>query len=48
MAFLGCLIEYVGKMIILAALAVGGIFLGRFLRKKKDAKNVAASAETNE
>lgn len=48
MAFLGSLIQYVVVMIILAVIAVGGIFLGRFLRVKKDAKNAMASNETNE
>lgn len=48
MAFLGSLIEYLVKMIILAVIAVGGIFLGRFLRTKKDAKDAMAANDTNE
>lgn len=48
MAFLGSLLEYVVKMIVLAIVAVAGIFLGKFLRKIKDAKNSEASIETNE
>lgn len=38
MAFLACFAEYAIKFIILAALGVGGVFLGKFLRNKKDAK----------
>lgn len=46
-AFLGSFLQYFIILVILAALGVGGIFLGRFLRKKKDAKDAAAPA-TNE
>ena len=45
MTFLTSFIQYIFIFLILAAIAVGGIFLGRFLRKKKDAK---ASMETKE
>lgn len=38
MAFLATLIETVIKMIIVAAVAFGGIQLGRHLRKKHDEK----------
>ena len=49
MAFLGSLIQYVVILVILAAIAAGGIFLGRFLRNKKDAKAEAeAFDETKE
>lgn len=46
MAFLGSFIQYVVILIILAAIAVGGVFLGKYLRNKKDAKE--ASSETKE
>ncbi len=45
MPFLASFIEYVVVFLILAAIAVGGVFFGRFLRKKKNAK---ASVETKE
>lgn len=45
MAFLGSFIQYVVILIILAAVAVGGIFTGKALRKRKDAKDLAASVE---
>ncbi|MFP3152994.1 vanadium nitrogenase [Lachnospiraceae bacterium ZAX-1] len=50
MAFLGSFIEYIIRFVILAAVAVGGLFLGKFLRVKKDAKEaaVAASEQTKE
>ena len=38
MAFLGALIEAIVKMVIIGAVAFGGICLGRFLRKKHDEK----------
>lgn len=38
MAFFGALIETVIKMIIVGAVAFGGILLGKRLRDKKDAK----------
>ncbi len=45
MAFLTSFLQYFIILILLAALAVGGVFFGRFLRKKKDA---SASGETKE
>ena len=48
MAFFGSFLQYVIILVILAALGVGGIFLGRFLRRKKDAKNAAAAPGTND
>ena len=36
MAFLGVLIETIIKMLIVGAVAFGGICLGRHLRKKHD------------
>ncbi len=44
MAFLGTFIKYVIELVILAALGVGGIFLGRSLRMKKDAKTAAEAS----
>lgn len=41
-AFFGSFLQYLIIFVILAALAVGGIFVGRFLRKRKDAKDAAA------
>ena len=38
MAILASLIQYLVILIILAALAVAGVFLGKYLRNKKDAK----------
>ncbi len=38
MEFLSAIIETIFKMIIIAAAAFGGICLGKYLRKKKDAK----------
>ncbi len=38
MAFLGVLIETIIKMLIVGAVAFGGICLGRHLRKKHDEK----------
>ena len=39
MAFLGALIETIIKMIIVGAVAFGGIKLGKKLRDNKDQKN---------
>ena len=39
MAFLGTLIETVIKMIIVGAVAFGGVMLGKKLRDNKDKKN---------
>lgn len=38
MTFLVTLIQTLFKMIIIAAVAFGGILLGKYLRKKKDEK----------
>ena len=38
MTFLAAIIETIFKMIIIGAVAFGGIQLGRYLRKKKDEK----------
>lgn len=40
MAFLGAIIETLFKMVIVAAVAFGGIVLGKYLRKRHDAKNI--------
>ncbi len=39
MAFLAAIIETLFKVIIIGAVAFGGILLGRYLRKKKDEKD---------
>lgn len=39
MTFLAALIETLFKMIVIGAVAFGGICLGRYLRKKKDEKD---------
>ncbi len=44
MAFVTYLIQMVVKMILVGAVALGGIRLGKFLRDRKDAKT-AAEAE---
>ncbi len=41
-AFFGSFLQYLIIFVILAALGVAGIFLGKTLRKKKDAKDAAA------
>lgn len=46
MAFLGSFVQYIVILLILAAIAVGGVFFGKYLRNKKDAKE--ASDETKE
>ena len=38
--FLATLVETLIKMVIIGAFAYGGIMLGRYLRKKKDEKDV--------
>lgn len=48
MAFIASFLQYFIILVILAALAVGGVFLGKYLRAKKDAKEAAASKVTNE
>ena len=39
MTFLVALFQTVVKMLIIAAVAFGGILLGKYLRKKKDEKD---------
>ncbi len=46
MPFFVSFLQYAGILILLAAIAVGGVFFGRFLRMKKDARE--ASQNTNE
>lgn len=41
MAFLAYLVQMVVKMILVAAVAFGGIRLGKVLRDRKDAKTAA-------
>ncbi len=38
MPILASLIQYVVTFLVLVAVAVGGVFFGRFLRKRKNAK----------
>lgn len=42
MAFLSSFLQYFIIMVILAAVAVAGVFTGKKLRDKKDAKKVAS------
>ena len=42
MAFLSSFLQYFIIMVILAAVAVAGVFTGKKLRANKDAKNAAA------
>ncbi len=39
MEFLAVLFQTIVKMLIIAAVAFGGILLGKYLRKKKDEKD---------
>lgn len=48
MAFLGSFLQYIIILIILAALGVAGMFLGKTLRIRKDAKTAESSGDTNE
>lgn len=48
MAFLGSFLQYVIIMVILVFLAVCGVFLGKFLRQRKDAKEALMKNETKE
>ena len=48
MAFLASFIQYLVIMIILVAIAVGGVFLGKHLRMKKDAKIAGADSQNDE
>ena len=45
MAFLASFLQYFVIMILLAAIAVAGVFVGKKLRDRKDAK---AAAEAND
>ena len=44
-AFLGSFLQYLIVMILLAAIGVAGVFAGKKLRERKDAKTAAMSAE---
>lgn len=44
-AILGSFLQYVIVMVILAAVGVGGVFAGKKLRERKDAKMAAEAAE---
>ncbi len=48
MAFWITLIQTLVKMIIMIAISVGAIFCGKKLRDRKDAKNAAQAAKTEE
>ena len=39
MTFLITLVQSIIKMLIIGAVAFGGVMLGKYLRKKKDEKN---------
>ena len=45
MAFLETLIQYVVILIVLAAIGIGGIFFGKFLRSKKNEKIATEASE---
>ena len=44
-AILGSFLQHVSLMVILAAVVVGGVFAGKKLRERKDAKMAAGTAE---
>ena len=44
-AILGSFLQYLIIMILLAAIGVAGVFAGKKLRERKDAKTAAMSAE---
>lgn len=46
MAFLGSFLQYLIIFIILVAIAILGVLVGRALRKRKDAKEAAAATAT--
>lgn len=48
MAFLASFLQYIIIALILAAIAVAGVFAGKKLRMNKDAKEVAVTEETKE
>lgn len=39
MAFLGELVRYLVSFVILIAVAIGGLFFGKYLRTKKNSKS---------
>ena len=43
MAFVASFLQYFVIMVLLAAIAVAGVFVGKKLRDRKDAKNAAAA-----
>ncbi len=43
MAFLAELLEYLFKYVVLLAVAVGGVFFGKYMRKRKNAQAVDES-----
>lgn len=45
MAFLASFLQYAIIMVILAAIGVGGVFAGKALRARKDAKTAAEAGE---
>ena len=45
--FLGSLLFYVVKMILIVAVAVAGWFIGGALRKRKDKKDAIMASESN-
>ncbi len=45
MAFLQSFLTTLLEAVFIVAVAVGGIFLGKFLRQKKDAKDANETAE---
>ncbi|MBQ4473936.1 MAG: hypothetical protein IJR36_01770 [Lachnospiraceae bacterium] len=45
MSLLTGFLSYLGQFLIYAALAVGGVLLGKKLREKKDRKNAANKGE---
>lgn len=47
MAFLGSFLQYIIIMVILLFLAGCGIFLGKYLRDRKDAKEALKEKENN-
>lgn len=46
MTFISSFIQYLIIMVILAGVAVAGVFTGKKLRDRKDAKNASASEQT--
>ena len=46
MAFLASFLQYAIIMVILAAIAVAGVFAGKALRARKDAKTAAEAGES--